>query len=123
MIDWLIDGRYNIPSGLVTEDTREETFRILHPQQRQTKSKDFRSLINGLDWISTSKKEIQTDLAAPGVGVGVTESGEEDLDPNLTGLRGSHLHIFDDQRFVRLVSHRSYGVKSETRSDVINNRR
>ena len=121
-IDWLMEDTTYPAASWPRIQGKRPSGSYIHKRDKQNQ-KDFRSLINGLDWISTSKKEIQTDLAAPGVGVGVTESGEEDLDPNLTGLRGSHLHIFDDQRFVRLVSHRSYGVKSETGSDVINNRR
>lgn len=59
----------------------------------------------------------RTNLAAPSVSVGVTKSSVEDLDTNLTGLRWSYLHIFDNQRFVRLISHRSYGIGVKKRSN------
>lgn len=45
-------------------------------------------------------------LAAPSVGIGMAKSGEEDLNPNLAGLRRRHLHILNHQWLIRFPRHR-----------------
>lgn len=41
------------------------------------------------------RKRKRIYLAAPSVSIGVAESGEEDLDTDLAGLRRSHLNVLD----------------------------
>lgn len=47
-------------------------------------------------------------LAAPGISVSVAESGVENLDPDLSGLRRSHLYVFDHQGLVGFPGHRRF---------------
>lgn len=50
--------------------------------------------------------ESKSHLAAPGVGVGVAESGEYNLDPDLSGLRRRHLHLLNHQWLIGFPGHR-----------------
>lgn len=47
-------------------------------------------------------------LAAPGIGISMAKSSEQNLDADLSGLRRSHLYIFDNQGLVGFPGHRRY---------------
>ena len=64
--------------------------------------------------IENEKKKKRENLSAPSVGISVTESSEENLDPNLAGLRRSHLDILNDERLVRFISHSSFTITITT---------
>lgn len=52
-------------------------------------------------------------LAAPGISVGVTESREQDLDTNFTGLWRSYLYVFDHQRLIGFPGHRGFQISKQ----------
>lgn len=93
----------------------------LHRRQTHAQNQKFFRAIKGkispfLKPISNQEKKRKekvqstekTNLSAPRVGIGVAESGEEDLDSDLPGLWWGDLHVFEHQRLVGFPCHSSF---------------